>query len=552
MTLPSSYLRLRAGVLAAVGLASLLSISLLGCGGGTTTATSIAPSPKTLSSISIAPANPSVALGTTAQFTATGIYSDGSKQDLTTSVTWKTAQPTVAIINDSGMAVTKGTGSTAVIASSGSINSSQTLTVSSATLVSVAVGPQGLSIKPGFSVQLTATGTYSDGTHQDLTASAAWSSSLQTVAWVSPKGVATAMAGGMTTITASSGSLSGSDALSVASLTVISVTPTSPTIPLGENQQLSALGTFSDGSAQDVSNSVTWSSSATGTALVSGTGLVSGLTQGSATVTAQSGTVAGSDLVTVGPPALVSLTVLPTTGTIALGGTLGFKASGKLSDGSTQDVTSSSTWSSADPSIAAIDNTGLAFGAQIGNTTITATSGSASGSAALTVDPLLAVTYFDNANVAGLAADANIRFSNPGMTGGSLCAMVYVFAADQQLSECCGCIVTPDGLRTLSVNTDLTSNPLTGVTLNNGMIEVVPADLVSNPTCNPAAITPKGLVSTWATHIQNFPGNNFVETEDSFQRTPLTDAALSTLQSDCTFLGILGSGHGVCTCGGGD
>ena len=108
MTLPSSYLRLRAGVLAAVGLASLLSISLLGCGGGTTTATSIAPSPKTLSSISIAPANPSVALGSTAQFSATGTYSDGSKQDLTASVTWKTAQPAVAIINNSGTVDHKG------------------------------------------------------------------------------------------------------------------------------------------------------------------------------------------------------------------------------------------------------------------------------------------------------------------------------------------------------------------------------------------------------------------------------------------------------------
>jgi uncharacterized protein YjdB len=458
----------------------------------------------------------------------------------------------VAIIDGSGMAATKGIGATAVIASSGSVTSSQTLTVSAATLVSVAVGPQNLSLRPGYSVQLTATGTYSDGSHQDLTTSATWTSSLLTVATVNSKGVATAMAGGTASLTAVSGSLSGSDVLNVASLASISVAPRAPTIPLGENQQLSAIGLFSDGSTQDLTSSVAWSSNASSTAPVSGTGLVSALAQGTATVTAQAGTISGTDQVTVGAPALVSLNVLPATATVALGGTLGFTASGKFSDGSTQDVTNSSTWSSADPSIASVDHMGSAFAEQIGNTTISASSGSVSGSAALTVDPLLAVTYFDNAHVSGLAADASVRLSNPGMTGGDLCAMVYVFDQNQEMNECCGCVLTPNGLRTLSVNTDLTSNPLTGVTLQTGVIEVAPADLASNPTCNPASITPKGLLSTWATHVQNFPGNAFVETEDSFQRTPLTDAALTTLQSDCSFVGILGSGHGVCSCGGGD
>jgi len=420
------------------------------------------------------------------------------------------------------------------------------------TLTSVVVGPQNLSIKPGYSVQLTATGNYSDGSHKDLTSSASWSSAPTTIAAVAANGLATAMSGGTATITATSGSVSGDALLTVASLTSIAINPSLPTIPLGETQQLSAVGTYSDGTTQDLTSSVTWGSTAAGTAPVSSSGLVSALTQGSATVTAQSGTITGTDQVTVGPPALVSLNVLPATATLALGGTQGFTASGKFSDGSTQDVTSSSTWSSADPTIAIVDNTGSVYAAQIGSTTISASSGSASGSAAVTVDPLLAVTYFDNANVTGLWADGTVRLSNPGMTGGDLCAMVYVFAADQQLSECCGCVVTPNGLTTLSVNTDLTSNPLTGTILNNGVIEVVPADLATNPTCNPAAITPKGLVSTWATHIQSLPGNGFVETEDSFQRTPLTNAALATLQSDCTFVGILGSGHGVCTCGGGD
>src|SRR6201984_848863 len=83
------------------------------------------------------------------------------------------------------------------------------------------------------------------------------------------------------------------------------------------------------------------------------------------------------------------------------------------------------------------------------------------------------LNYFSN-NVAG-APDATVRIDNPGLTYGNLCAMVYVFDADQQLSECCGCVETHNGLRTISVRRDLTSNPLTGPVSTNGVIKVVSA-----------------------------------------------------------------------------
>lgn len=552
MILSSYSLTRTRGNACVASLAILVALSFLltGCG-GSGTSQSHAPTGKTLSSISLAPSDPTVALGSSTQFSATGIYSDGTKQDITASVIWKTAQPTVAVVNSPGVVLSKSVGTTAVTAASGSVSSSQMLTVTAPTLVSVAVGPANLSLHPGDFVQLTATGTFSDGSKQDLTATAAWSSVPATVVAVGSTGLATAAASGMATVTATSGSISGTDTISVASLVSIDVTPASPTIPLGEKQQLSATGTFSDGSTQNLTNIVAWSSSAAGTAPADATGLVSALAMGTATITAQDGTISGTDLVTVGPPVLVSIAVSPATSTIALGTSEQLFALGTFSDGSTQDVTSSATWSSADSTIATV-NAGTVFAAQIGSDSISAVSGSVSGSAQVTIDPLLAVTYFDGANVAGLAADGNVRISNTGLTGGRLCAMVYVFDANQEMTECCGCVVTPDGLRTLSINTDLTSNPLTGTVLNNGSVEVVPADYASNPTCDPGAITPKGIVATWATHIQSFPGPTFVETEDSFQRSPLSDNALSTLTSDCSFVGTLGSGHGICSCGTGD
>jgi hypothetical protein len=58
-------------------------------------------------------------------------------------------------------------------------------------------------------------------------------------------------------------------------------------------------------------------------------------------------------------------------------------------------------------------------------------------------------TYFANNTAAG-APDATVRINNPGSTNGDLCAMIYVYDSNQEMNECCGCLTTPDGLRTLS------------------------------------------------------------------------------------------------------
>src|SRR5580698_4510473 len=76
----------------------------------------------------------------------------------------------------------------------------------------------------------------------------------------------------------------------------------------------------------------------------------------------------------------------------------------------------------------------------------------AAGASAANAQDVYRVNYF--ANNAGSAPDATVRIDNPGLTYGNLCAMIYVFAADQQLTECCGCIETHNGLRTLSVRSN--------------------------------------------------------------------------------------------------
>jgi hypothetical protein len=160
---------------------------------------------------------------------------------------------------------------------------------------------------------------------------------------------------------------------------------------------------------------------------------------------------------------------------------------------------------------------------------------------------LLKVNYFSNANTAG-APDGTVRISNPGSPAGNLCAQIYVFDAFQELSECCACEVTPDGLRTLSVNTDLTSNPLTGVVLNTGVVSIVSGIVPSSGVCSPLNNIVDPTIRAWGTHIQN---GTFAITE-----TEYSDRALGNyndnLLIDCYAAQLDGSGHGVCSCGSGD
>ena len=163
------------------------------------------------------------------------------------------------------------------------------------------------------------------------------------------------------------------------------VTPATATIALGSSQQYQATGTYSDGSTQNVTSLVAWSSTAATVATVSGTGLAMGVSQGTATVTATSESIAGSVPLTVGPPNLVSVVIAPDAASLSTGATQQLTATGNYTDGSTQNLTASSTWASSNSNVIAITNTGLATAVATGNATITATSGSTSGTTALVV-----------------------------------------------------------------------------------------------------------------------------------------------------------------------
>ena len=171
------------------------------------------------------------------------------------------------------------------------------------------------------------------------------------------------------------------------------------------------------------------------------------------------------------------------------------------------------------------------------------------------------VDYYANANTAG-APDATVRIINPGTTDDpasngkearDLCALIYVFDANQEMSECCGCYISANGLLTLSVNKNLTSNPLLGTKLQTGVIKIVSSTQKFNPLgCDPTVIGPMPSLRAWATHIQNKVGTAFPSTEGESQSAVLGAGEKADLAEDCKVLEELGSGAGMCTCPPGD
>ncbi len=388
------------------GLATSLAVgsTVIGAAlGNVSGATTLNVTAAALVSIEVSPTDPSIPKGTTQQFVATGIYSDNSTQDLTAQVIWSSSDTSVAYIGNaadsSGLATSVATGSAVIKAALGSVSGTTTLGVTAATLVSIEVNPADTAIPMEVTQQFTATGIYSDDSVQDVTAQVTWSSSSTSVAVVSNQagfnGIATPVAPGTTTVAATLGGVTGSTTLAVTSATLqsISLDPLNPKIAMGTSLQFAATGNYSDGSTYDLTNFATWGSSAASVATISNAagsnGLATPVSAGTTTITAASGAIAGSTTLTVTTATLKSISVTPANPQIALKTTFQFTAIGTFSDGSTQDLTNTATWSSSVITVATVSNgaktKGLATSVGAGQTVVTATFGGVSGSTTLTV-----------------------------------------------------------------------------------------------------------------------------------------------------------------------
>ena len=121
-----------AGLVTAVAVGTATISASSGGMSGATTVTVRATGGVGLLSIAVTPGGPTINVGGTQQFRATGSYSDLSTRDLTNTATWASSTPAAATVNSSGLATGVGAGSSVIGATSGSITGSTTLTVAAA------------------------------------------------------------------------------------------------------------------------------------------------------------------------------------------------------------------------------------------------------------------------------------------------------------------------------------------------------------------------------------------------------------------------------------
>jgi hypothetical protein len=311
----------------------------------------------TVTALQVTPTRGSVPIGLTQQYDATALMSDGTSLPMTTSASWL-GDPLIATITPSGQATGLGVGTTDISATAVvngvSVSNSASLTVTGAEVTSLEVSPGIETVSAGLSKPFSVRAWLSDGTSQEVTGNdnISWSSSDSGVATVDgTSGLATGVALGSAYISAA-GRVNGRFLSDSASLTVgdaavmgVVVTPDPATVPAGLNVQLTATAQLSDNSTQDITDTASWGSDATGVATVIG-GLATGVSVGDASITATdmvSGQ-SGSAALAVTDAVVISLEVTPETAAFRWGTTQQYNAIATMSDGSTQDVTTSVSW----------------------------------------------------------------------------------------------------------------------------------------------------------------------------------------------------------------
>jgi Bacteriophage tail sheath protein len=335
----------------------------------------------TLTGINIVPNPVTLAGGETKQLAATGVYSDATTHDLTNTAAWNTTlAPSEATVDPATGLLAGGNAATAaagtVKADWAGVSGSDAVNVVAPVLTSLVITPISPTIVKSQALTFTAVGIQSYNPPSPpavptpplpVTLSGeTWESSNPAVVTIDATGKITWQGAGSTTITVTSspaqGSLKASTTLTIVAdsvtLNSVAVTPANVSLAKGQLQQMKAIGTYSDGSAADLTASASWTSSGGDATVTPSGGLVTGqnVTATAVTITASWDGVNGTAAVTVTPAVLQSIAVtpppvgtIPDAVTIPSASTKQFTATGNYSDTGTKDLTTTVTWMSSLP-----------------------------------------------------------------------------------------------------------------------------------------------------------------------------------------------------------
>ncbi|WP_419238856.1 Ig-like domain-containing protein [Photobacterium leiognathi subsp. mandapamensis] len=227
-------------------------------------------------------------------FAAEGIYSDGSTSPLTNKATWHSSAVDIAQIDDKGILTGLNTGSVEVKASYEGIESKIiNVTITDAILLSLETTPAIISVPKGVPITLKVNATLSDSSIVDVTKWVDWSHSSVADSILESTFVEYEE-GKYQVIASLQGIHSNVVDITVTEAEVVSIliTPkTDLTVYRNDPLQLTAIGTYTDGSEQNITTTAEWHSNEPGIIAVTNKGLANYIKDGEAPIYASVGTV---------------------------------------------------------------------------------------------------------------------------------------------------------------------------------------------------------------------------------------------------------------------
>ena len=304
------------------GLVQFMGVLLVitGCGGsGTAPADSTKPPPVTtqspVASVTVALSAPSVTVGQTVQATVTTRNAAGS--ELTgRAVTWSSAAPGVATVSSTGLVTALAAGATQIIATSEGVSGAQTFTALAVAAIvdSLVLSLDSAEVIVGDSLRIVAVPRDAAG-RVIAGVKLNWSSSNAAVAAVSQTGLVTLLDMGDAVIDVSVAAAAtvrnpsvetatvrggGRSRIRIFGVPIVTITPGSKTIDLGETVAYTATITNSRGALLNRAPPIVWRSTSGGVATVNQSGLATAVKKGATRITATINT--GNASLSLSPP----------------------------------------------------------------------------------------------------------------------------------------------------------------------------------------------------------------------------------------------------------
>jgi PGF-pre-PGF domain-containing protein len=331
--------------------------------------------------IDLLPITATIKGGNNQQMNATAY--DQYNDEINVTFTYTSSNTSIVTVSTTGLVNAIGVGIATINASNGNISNTSTITVLAApALTRIDLLPTSVNLTVDNTQQMNATAY--DQYDDEMNVTITYTSNDTTVATVSETGLVTAIGAGNATINATSESVSNVSTImvEVPELTTITLLPTSAGISINNTLQMTA--TTYDQFGFVMNEEINYTSSNASFATVSATGLVTGIGVGSATITATSGLINDTSVITVATAIFTSIELLPQIANLTITNTLQLNAIAVDQFGYAMDE--EINYTSSNTSFATVNfTTGLVKAISIGSATITATSGAKINTSIITV-----------------------------------------------------------------------------------------------------------------------------------------------------------------------